>query len=275
MDGRSGQGGRDAGRTPLLGRNFVLASLAYFFVFMAGAVFYLFPLHLEHFGASRRAWVSSWDPQRHRHHGAPLFGRLLDERGAGGGARGRAADDVDPRLRLIASAGWPVLLLRALNGIGWGWRPPPSRASAPNAPPERMAHYSASSARPGSWRGRPGRPWRRTWCGVSTSMPCCGLVMLAATALCVRCACPRPGALTRAQRFLPDRSLAGGARHRRHAGGPRRPGSVVNFIALYASSVTGRIGPSSSPSRWRPSSPGWGSGTFDRYGRKRVILLGS
>ena len=285
MDGGSGQGGRGAGRTPLLGRNFVLASLAYFFVFMAGAVFYLFPLHLEHFGASKARvglimGIHSVTAILVR----PLFGRLLDEKGGRAVALGGVLLMMlsIPGFYLVGSAGWPVLLLRALNGIGWGVATTAIMAiSSECSPPERMAHSLGILGSAGIVAGAAGPALaeelvrRFNFDAVFTA----SLAMLAATALCVRAVrASRPArAPARAQRFRlpigPSLAVLLVIAAMPVAHGAVR-GSVVNFIALYASGAgLGRIGPFFMAFSLAAILTRLGIGDIsDRYGRKRVIL---
>ena len=297
MDGGSGQGGRGAGRTPLLGRNFVLASLAYFFVFMAGAVFYLFPLHLEHFGASKARvglimGIHSVTAILVR----PLFGRLLDEKGGRAVALGGVLLMMlsIPGFYLVGSAGWPVLLLRALNGIGWGVATTAIMAiSSECSPPERMAHSLGILGSAGIVAGAAGPALaeelvrRFDFDAVFTA----SLAMLAATALCVRAV--RASRPARAPASVPERAPARAPARAQRFRLPIGPslavllviaampvahgavrGSVVNFIALYASGAgLGRIGPFFMAFSLAAILTRLGIGDIsDRYGRKRVIL---
>jgi len=263
----------------------VLASLAYFFVFMAGAVFYLFPLHLEHFGASKARvglvmGIHSVTAIMVR----PLFGRLLDEKGGRAVALGGVLLMMlsIPGFYLIASAGWPVLLLRALNGIGWGVATTAIMGiSSECSPPERMAHSLGILGSAGIVAGAAGPALaedlvrRFDFDAVFTA----SLVMLAATALCVHAVrAPRPeSAPTRAQRFRlpigPSLAVLLVIAAMPVAHGAVR-GSVVNFIALYASSAgLGRIGPFFIAFSLAAIITRLGIGDIsDRYGRKRVIL---
>ncbi len=128
----------------LLSKDFVLASLGYFFVYLSVSMFYLFPLFLDSFHPSKSLvglimGIHSVTAIIVR----PLFGRVLDERG---GRRVAMAGlllmmAAMPGFYLVTSAGMLALLLRALNGIGWGIATTAILAMCSDlAPPERMAH---------------------------------------------------------------------------------------------------------------------------------------
>jgi MFS family permease len=128
----------------LFGRNFVLASLAYFFVFLSAAMFYLFPLFLvDRFHASKsRVGIIMGVHSVASIMIRPLFGRIMDKRG------GRTVTiaglllmiAVIPGFYLVESAGIWTVLLRALNGIGWGIATTAILAICSEmSPPERMA----------------------------------------------------------------------------------------------------------------------------------------
>ncbi len=107
----------------LFGKNFILVSLAYFFVFLSAAIFYLFPLFLDQFHASKGRvglimGVHSIASIMIR----PLFGRVLDKRG---GRKVTIAGillmiAVIPGFYLVESAGILTIFLRIVSGIGWG-----------------------------------------------------------------------------------------------------------------------------------------------------------
>ncbi len=106
-----------------LGRGFVFASVAYFFVYLSVSAFYLFPLFLDHFHPSKSRvglimGIHSVTAIMVR----PLFGRVLDKRGGRTVAiAGLLLMTISmPGFYLVQSAGILALLLRALNGIGWG-----------------------------------------------------------------------------------------------------------------------------------------------------------
>jgi MFS family permease len=130
-------------RRSLFGKNFLCASLAYFFVFLSASMFYLFPLFLNQFHPSKSRvglimGVHSVAAIMIR----PLFGRVLDKRG---GLKVTIAGILlmiaaIPGFYLVESAGIGAILLRALSGIGWGIATTALLAiCADMTPPERMA----------------------------------------------------------------------------------------------------------------------------------------
>ena len=128
----------------LYGRDFVLATCAYFFVFLSIAVFYLFPLYLNQFEPSKSRvglimGIHSVTAILVR----PFFGRILDKKGG----RKVAMAGIFiimlsvPGFFLVESAGWLALVLRAVNGIGWGVGTTALMAICSElSPPEKMAH---------------------------------------------------------------------------------------------------------------------------------------
>jgi MFS family permease len=128
----------------LFSRDFSFAAIAYFFVFLSASVFYLFPLFLNQFHPSKSLvglimGIHSVTAILVR----PLFGRLLDKRG------GRRVAILGlllmiagmPGFYLIDSAGMLAILLRALNGIGWGVSTTALLAICSDlSPMDRMAH---------------------------------------------------------------------------------------------------------------------------------------
>jgi MFS family permease len=128
----------------LFSRDFSFAAIAYFFVFLSASVFYLFPLFLNQFHPSKSLvglimGIHSVTAIMVR----PLFGRLLDKRG------GRRVAILGlllmiagmPGFYLIDSAGMVAILLRALNGIGWGISTTALLAICSDlSPADRMAH---------------------------------------------------------------------------------------------------------------------------------------
>jgi len=128
----------------LFGRDFTFASLAYFFVFLSVSIFYLFPLFLDQFHPSRSLvglimGIHSVTAIMVR----PVFGRLLDRRGGRKVAIGGLLIMIAgmPGFYLIDSAGMLAILLRALNGIGWGVSTTALLAICSDlSPAHRMAH---------------------------------------------------------------------------------------------------------------------------------------
>jgi MFS family permease len=110
-------------RETLWNRHFLKALNGYFFLFMSITLFFIFPLYLEAFQASRSRiglimGVHSLTAIFIR----PVFGRLID-------IKGRKLISllgiafllmVTPGFHLIRDAGIFPLVLRALTGIGWG-----------------------------------------------------------------------------------------------------------------------------------------------------------
>lgn len=128
----------------LLSQGFAFASLAYFFVFLSGSMFYLFPLYLDSFHPSKSRvglimGIHSITAIAVR----PLFGRLLDERGGQRVAIGGLLFMIItmPGFYFVHNAGVLPFVLRALNGIGWGIATTAILAICSElSPPDRMAH---------------------------------------------------------------------------------------------------------------------------------------
>jgi MFS family permease len=128
----------------LLSKGFVFASLAYFFVFLSGSMFYLLPLFLDSFHPSKSRvglimGIHSITAIAVR----PLFGRLLDERGGQRVAIGGVLFMIitTPGFYFVQSAGLLPFVLRALNGIGWGIATTAILAICSElSPSDRMAH---------------------------------------------------------------------------------------------------------------------------------------
>jgi MFS family permease len=118
--------------------------LGYFFIYFSASVFYLFPLYLDSFHPSKSRvglimGIHSVTAILVR----PLFGRVLDKRG------GRIVAIVGmlvmiasmPGFYLLQSAGLLAVLLRALNGVGWGVATTALLAICSDlVPPAQMAH---------------------------------------------------------------------------------------------------------------------------------------
>jgi MFS family permease len=115
--------GPRAERTSFWDRDFLLAFVGYFFLFMAVSLFFLLPVFLKQFGPrqSRIGMIMGI-------HSVvaiairPLFGRMIDVRG------GRRIAILGllllifttPFFHFVSDAGWLPFLLRALTGLGWG-----------------------------------------------------------------------------------------------------------------------------------------------------------
>jgi MFS family permease len=135
--------GDDCVRRSLLSKGFVFASTGYFFIYLSASMFYLFPLFLDHFHPTKSRvgmimGIHSVTAILVR----PLFGRILDKEG------GRKVTLIGllimiatmPGFYLIESTGLLALVLRAVNGIGWGIATTAMLAMCSDlAPADRMA----------------------------------------------------------------------------------------------------------------------------------------
>lgn len=104
-------------------KEFIIALLGYFFLFMSMTLFFIYPLFFESFGAPRSRiglimGVHSLAAILFR----PIFGRLIDLRGRKkisiGGLLILIA--VTPFFHLVQNAGTLPIILRILTGAGWG-----------------------------------------------------------------------------------------------------------------------------------------------------------
>ena len=107
----------------MFNRNFVVALIGFFFLFMSITLFFIFPLFFEQFHASKSQiglimGIHSLTAIFIR----PVFGRIIDVKGRKNisllGIGFLIA--VLPLFHLIGDAGLLPLTLRALGGIGWG-----------------------------------------------------------------------------------------------------------------------------------------------------------
>ncbi len=104
-------------------RNFQVALIGYFFLFMSITLFFIFPLFFQQFQASKsRIGLIMGVHSLTAIFVRPLFGRLID-------MKGRKLISlvgiaflilVTPGFHLIRDAGLFPMILRALTGIGWG-----------------------------------------------------------------------------------------------------------------------------------------------------------
>ena len=104
-------------------RNFLVALVGFFFLFMSVTLFFIFPLFFEQFGASksRIGWIMGI-------HSLtaiiirPLFGRFIDVKGRKKISLVGIASLIliIPLFHFIQDAGALPLILRALTGLGWG-----------------------------------------------------------------------------------------------------------------------------------------------------------
>jgi len=125
-------------------KDFSFGLLALFFAFLSHTLFYLFPLFLEQFQPSKsRVGLIMGIYSLTAIVVRPFFGRIIDEWGA------RritfysliAMLVVVPWFHLIGSAGFPVILLRGLMGVGWGTCMVAIMAMCSDlAPKNRLAH---------------------------------------------------------------------------------------------------------------------------------------
>jgi MFS family permease len=127
----------------LLRSGFILASSGYFFLYFSASAFYLFPLYLESFHPSKSQvglimGIHSVTAILVR----PLFGRVFDRRGGKIVALFGVLIMIAsmPGFYFLESAGLLAIVLRAVNGIGWGVSTTALLAICSNvAPSERMA----------------------------------------------------------------------------------------------------------------------------------------
>ncbi|MFC2141426.1 MFS transporter [Acidobacteriota bacterium] len=104
-------------------RQFIIALLGYFFLFLSITLFFIFPLFFEQFQASKsRIGMIMGIHSLTAIFVRPVFGRLIDLRGSRTiSLLGIALLFlVTPGFHLIRDAGLFPLVLRALTGIGWG-----------------------------------------------------------------------------------------------------------------------------------------------------------
>ena len=269
----------------LYSRDFVLASCAYFFVFLSIAVFYLFPLYLDQFEPSKsRVGLIMGIHSVAAILVRPFFGRLLDKQG---GRKVAMAGILVillsiPGFFLVQGAGWLALVLRTVNGIGWGVGTTALMAICSElSPPEKMAHFLGIIGAAGIVAGAAGpmlaeEIFRRY---DFHAVFVVGIVAAAASLACVF-------AIREEPRKIAQRSSASFANIRRHsfwilaiiavmpaAHGAAR-GAVLNFIALFGTSVGfDRIAPFFLVFSIAAILTRLGIGDIsDRYGRKKIIF---
>jgi len=125
-------------------RNFLLALLGYFFLFMSVSVFFIFPLFLKQFSASEsRVGLIMGVFSLMAIFIRPFFGRLID-------VRGRKQVSllgiglmflVLPLFHFISDAGLYPVILRAVMGLGWGISMTATITICSDlAPVEKLAH---------------------------------------------------------------------------------------------------------------------------------------
>jgi len=269
----------------LYSRDFILASCAYFFVFLSIAVFYLFPLYLDQFQPSKsRVGLIMGIHSVTAIIVRPFFGRILDKQG---GRKVALAGMFIimlsiPGFFLVESAGWLALVLRAVNGIGWGVGTTALMAICSElSPPEKMAHSLGIIGAAGIVAGAAGpmlaeEVFRRyDFHAVFTV----GIATALASLVCVFAIREKP-------RNTVQRSAVSLANIRRHsflilaiiaimpvAHGAAR-GAVLNFIALFGTSIGfDRIAPFFLVFSIAAILTRLGVGDIsDRYGRKKIIF---
>jgi len=125
-------------------RDFILAILGYFFLFMSISLFFLYPLFFERFGASEsRIGLIMGIHSLTAIFVRPFFGRLIDVRG-----RKRVSlfgigllFVTVPLFHLVRDAGILPLALRGLTGLGWGISMTATITICSDlAPVEKLAH---------------------------------------------------------------------------------------------------------------------------------------
>jgi MFS family permease len=267
-----------------LSKDFIFASLGYFFVFFSISTFYLFPLFLDRFQPSKsRVGLIMGIHSVTAIIVRPLLGRFFDKRGG----RGVAIIGLSlmiasmPGFYWIQSAGLMAFLLRALNGIGSGIATTAILAICSDlAPHERMAHFLGVIGAAGIVSQAIGPTvaeeiLRRFDFAAVFHL---SSLMLAAALLCV--------VAIKAPLFTTVRTkiqLKGVAAYPFQilliiaampiAHGAAR-GTVLNFIALFGASANfGRVGPFFLAFSVAAVITRLGLGDIsDRYGRKRIIL---
>ena len=214
----------------------------------------------------------------------PFFGRVLDKQG---GRKVAMAGILIimlsvPGFFLVESAGWLALVLRAINGIGWGVGTTALMAICSElSPPEKMAQSLGIIGAAGIVAGAAGpmlaeEVFRR--CDFHAVFAV-GIVTAAASLACVF-------AISEKSRVAGQRVAAAPMDIRRHsfmvlaiiavmpvAHGAAR-GAVLNFIALFGTSVGfGRIAPFFLVFSIAAILTRVGIGDIsDRYGRKKIIF---
>ena len=262
-----------------------LVLLSFFLGFLSVALFFLFPLFLENFQPSKsRVGLIMGIHSVMAIMVRPFIGRTLDTRGgrkvAMTGILLMVA--VVPLFHLVEDAGFLVLLLRALSGVGWGIAMTATMAMCSDlAPSDRMAQSLGIIGVAGIIAGAIGptltEEIARTYgFGAVFNL---SMILLVAALLCMTAAkeSQRPKSLVLSTRIpgLGEYSLGiliviaimtilhGAIR-----------GAIINFIALFGTSVGfGRVGPFFLAFSVAAIFTRLGFGDIsDRYGRKRVIF---
>ena len=269
-------------------RDFLLAFVGYFFLFMAVSLFFLFPVFLKQFGASQSRiglimGIHSVVAIAIR----PLFGRMIDVRG------GRRIAVLGllllifttPLFHFVGDAGWLPFLLRALTGLGWGISMTATISMCSDqAPADKMALSMGVIGIAGLVANALGPLFAEEiiarfgygWLFNSS------LVFLVAAFLCVLAAreiakpcVDRPGAGLKVLRAVPWALAAVISAMPVFHGAIR--GAMIYFIAVFGKSIgIGRVGPFFLLLSLAAILTRFGMGDLsDRYGRKKVILPGA
>ena len=266
-------------------RDFLMALIGYFFLFMAVSLFFLLPVVLEQFGPRQSRiglimGVHSIVAIAIR----PLFGRMIDVRG------GRRIAILGllvlifstPFFHLVRDAGWLPLLLRALTGLGWGISMTATIAVCSDlAPVERMALSMGVIGIAGLVANALGpllaeeviRRFGPGWLfNASVAFLVAALVCLLATREIVKPERDGKGQGLRVLKTVPWVLAAVVSAMPVFHGAIR--GAMIYFIAVFGNSVgINRVGPFFLVFSLAAILTRFGMGDLsDRYGRKKVIL---
>ncbi len=266
-------------------RNFGLALLGYFFLFMSISLFFIFPLFLKQFKPTEsRVGLIMGIHSLMAIFIRPFFGRLID-------IRGRKEVSLSgigllllvlPLFHLIRDAGLFPIALRALTGVGWGISMTATITICSDlAPVEKLAHSMGIVGVAGLVSSALGpilaEELVRRYGFSSLFLASSGFLVLAflsilATKEASRPAVPEKSSGPNVLRLLPLTSLLLVASLPVFHGAVRS--AVVYFIALFGKSIpVERVGPffftfSAAAILTRL----WIGDISDRYGRKQVIF---
>ncbi len=274
-----------AGNKTFWNRDFILALLGYFFLFMSISLFFLYPLFFKQFEASEtRVGLIMGIHSLMAIFIRPFFGRLIDIRGRKEVSLlgiGLLIMTV-PMFHLVHDAGIFPLALRALTGIGWGISMTATITICSDlAPVEKLAHSMGIVGVAGLVASALGpvaaeETLRRFG---FNGLFLVSSVFLAAAFLCILVTREAPRAIagekrgrTDLRRGLPILTIVLIAALPVFHGAVRS--AVVYFIALFGRSIpVGRVGPFFfSFSAAAILTRLWIGDLSDRYGRKQVIF---
>jgi MFS family permease len=272
-------------RKTFLNRNMSLVFLSFFLIFLSVALFFLFPLFLENFQPSKsRVGLIMGIHSVMAITVRPFIGRTLDIRG------GRKVAmtgillmmTVVPLFHLVENAGFLVLLLRALSGVGWGIAMTATMAICSDlAPADRMAQSLGIIGVAGIIAGAIGPTLTEEIARIYGfgSVFNLSLILLVAALLCMTAAKESQ----RPKRHVLSTRIPGFGEYSLGIliviaimtilhGAIR--GAIINFIALFGTSVGfGRVGPFFLAFSVAAIFTRLGFGDIsDRYGRKRIIF---